>query len=342
MTERAAAWGAGFGLVQRCSAARPVVRFGGADLVRNRSVTGSCDAQETAHAGAQSVRMDQFLVELRHFFNFLFFEVPMNVSTFELIFKPQSPLPPADTVLQGYFLNISNLEDVTLRFRVDFVTSSVPDPMRTLANNTVVIVDVAGVNNDFSFELLGGPAASSFRLNQLVTIPAHATAKIAVLPADPFPCPPGDGTEDPADYEARGYVTLRLPALIEGVGAGQEFVPQLDHPAQVLLTPQNRAVYLGEDGAPKSQTQAALQIASGASLNEIPAEVGGFTAPDLLPAEMFDPSDVLGVIDPDRASERLAQLIALAAASEIDTRAFNAALREAGIGMALERRNLRS
>lgn len=266
----------------------------------------------------------------------------MNVSTFELIFKPQSPIPPADTVLQGYFLNISNLEDVELRFRVDFVTSSVTDPTRTLADNTVVIVDVAGVNNDFTFELLGSPAANSFRLNQLVTIPAHATAKIAVLPDDPFPCPPGDGTEDPADYEARGYVTLRLPALIEGIGASQKFVPQLDHPARVLLTPQNRAVYFGQDGAIKSQTQAALQLASGQSETQIPAEMGGFVAPDLLPADAFDPSDVLGVIDPDRASERLAQLVALAATSGIDTRAFNASLRDAGIGMALERRTIKS
>ena len=45
----------------------------------------------------------------------------MNVSHFELIFKPQSPVPPADTVLQGYFLSISNLEDVELSFRLDFV-----------------------------------------------------------------------------------------------------------------------------------------------------------------------------------------------------------------------------
>ena len=261
----------------------------------------------------------------------------MNVSSFELIFKPQSPVPPADTVLQGYFLNISNLEDIELKFRVDLVTSPVPDPNRTLSGNTVVIVDVAGTDNDFSYELLGAPAAKSFRLNQLISIPPHATAKLAVLPDDPFPCPPGDGTEDPADYEARGYVTLRLPALIEGFGPQQEFVPQIEGSARVLLTPQNRAVYFGEDGAIKSQTQAGLQLASGAAENEIPAEVGGFKVPDLVDA--FDPADVLELIDVDRAPERLAQLMALAAAADIDVRAFNAALRDAGVGMAIERRN---
>ncbi|MEM7753357.1 MAG: hypothetical protein AAGF56_09515 [Pseudomonadota bacterium] len=262
----------------------------------------------------------------------------MNVSSFELIFKPQSPIPPADTVLQGYFLNISNLEEKELEFRVDFVTSSVPDPMRTLSGNTVVIVDVAGVNNDFSFELVGGPAAKSFRLNQFVKIPPHATAKIAVLPDDPFPCPPGDGTEDPADYEARGYVTLRLPAKIKGVGSEQEFVPQLEHPAKVLLTAQNRAVYFSEDGSINSQTQAGLQLASGAAETEIPAEVGGFVAPDIALPDVFDPTDILDIIDPDRAPERLAQLMALAAAADIDTRSFNAALRKAGVGLAIERR----
>jgi hypothetical protein len=266
----------------------------------------------------------------------------MNVSSFELIFKPQSPVPPADTVLQGYFLNISNFEDVELRFRVDFVTSSVPDPMRTLAQNTVAIVDVAGVNNDFSFELDGAAAAPSFRLRPDIVIPPHATAKLAVLPDDPFPCPVGDGTEDPADFEARGYVTLRLPADVEGFGPSLEFVPQLDHPARVLLTPQNRAVYFGEDGAIKSQTQAALQLASGMGETEIPPEAGGFTTPDLTPGEAFDPADILGKIDIDTAPEHLAKLMALASAGGIDTRAFNAALRQAGIGMAIERRSLKN
>ena len=36
----------------------------------------------------------------------------------------------------------------------------------------------------------------------------------------------------------------------------------------------------------------------------------------------------------------LAELMAIAAASEVETKAFNAALKEAGIGMALERRQV--
>lgn len=261
----------------------------------------------------------------------------MNVSHFELIFKPQSPVPPADTVLQGYFLTISNLEDVELSFRLDFVTSPVSDPTRTLAGNTVVIVDIAGGNNDFSYSLAGGPAAKSFRLNRLIRIPAHATAKIAVLPADPFPTPIGDGTADPADYEARGYVRLRLPALIQFDGGLLRFRRQLDRPANVLLTPQNRATYF-RSGAIESQTQAGLPLASGSALNEIPAE--GFAFPVFTDFRVLPVEGLVEEMDLEEMPERLAEMMAVAAASELDLKAFNAALKEAGIGMALERRQV--
>jgi hypothetical protein len=259
----------------------------------------------------------------------------MNVSQFELIFKPQSPVPPADIVLQGYFLSISNLEDVELSYRLDFVTSPVPDPMRTLSGNTVVIVDIAGGNNDFSYSLVGGPAAKSFRLSRLVTIPPHATAKIAVLPSDPFPCPIGDGTDDPADYEARGYVTLRLPALLTIDGGILRFERQIEGAAKVLLAPQNRATYFRE-GSIESQTQAGLPLASGSALNEVPSE--GFVFPGLGSFTATPLEALVDELDIDTVPERLADLITVAAASELDLRAFNAALKEAGVGLALEKR----
>lgn len=258
----------------------------------------------------------------------------MNVSHFELIFKPQAPVPPADTVLQGYFLSISNLEDVPLRFRLDFVTSSISDPTRTLAGNTVVIVDSGAVNNDFAPSLLGGPTSKSFRLNPFVNIPAHGTAKIAVLPADPFPVPIGDGTADPADYEARGYVTLRLPSLLQFNGKFISFKRQLDRPANVLLTPQNRATYF-RDGKIESQTQAGLPLASGSALNEIEAE--SFSFPFLEISKPLQLEKLVNEIDFDRMPTLLAELMAVAAASDIDTKAFNAALKEAGVGLSLER-----
>ncbi|PWK61179.1 hypothetical protein [Roseicyclus mahoneyensis] len=264
----------------------------------------------------------------------------MNVSHFELIFKPQSPVPPADTVLQGYFLSITNLEDVALSFRLDFVTSSITDPTRTLSGNTLVIVDIAGDNNDFTYSLLGGPAAKSFRLSPLLKIPAHATAKVAVLPSDPFPPPIGDGTADPADYEARGYVTLRLPALIETAGKEIKIIRQLDRPANVLLTPQNRATYFRDGKTIESQTQSSLPLASGSALNEVPAERRPFLELAIDPKRKFDLGRLLREIDIDLVPDLLADLMVLAQASGIDTKAFNSALKDAGIGMALERRQV--
>lgn len=168
-------------------------------------------------------------------------------------------------MLQGYFLEIGNLEDQELLLRLDFIKPSVTARICTLAGNTLAIVDVAGTNDDFSYSLIGSSAPKSFRLSPSVTIPAHATALVAVLPRDPFPLPIGDGTGDPADHEARGYVKIGLPPKLErldgfpGPFGPIRFVPQLDRPARVLLTPQNRATYF-RDGNIGSQTQASLPL----------------------------------------------------------------------------------
>jgi hypothetical protein len=263
----------------------------------------------------------------------------MNVSHFELIFKPQSPEPPADIVLQGYFLSLTNLEDVDLSFRLDFVTGPVTETTRTLAGNTVVVVDIAGDDNDFDYQLAGDADDKSFFLTPLVRVPAHATAKIAVFPADPFPTSlGGDGTTDPADYEARGYVTLRLPAILQRRGDRfLTFVEQLDRPANVLLTPQNRATYF-RNGTIEGQTQAGLPLASGSALNEVEPESFSLRVPDL--DRDFDLSRLTRQFDIDRLPEQLAEVMAVMAASDADLKPINAALREAGVGMALERRQV--
>lgn len=267
----------------------------------------------------------------------------MNVSHFELIFKPQSPVGEADTVLQGYFLTVTNLEPVALSFRLDFVTTSVTDPTRTLAGNTVVIVDIAGGNNDFDYALQGRRTSKSFRLSPMVIIPPHATAKIAVLPDDPFPTPIGDGTADPADYEARGYVTLRLPATLTLVDGRFRVAAQLDRPAKVLVSAQNRATYFRRNGTINSQTQSSLPLGPGSSQFAVDAEISLFPllAFDRIPIELDRPlPDLMLDLDADRVPFMLAELMAVAAASGVDTKAFNAALKEAGIGMALERRQV--
>ncbi|MEL7297964.1 MAG: hypothetical protein AAGJ86_09900 [Pseudomonadota bacterium] len=259
----------------------------------------------------------------------------MEVSNFELVFKPQSPVGPADTVLQGYFLKISNLEDVELIFRLDFFTSSITDPDRSLQNNAAVLVDIAGQNNQ-SFSLQGALDAKSFRLTPSITIPPCATALVAVLPSDPFAM-----AGEPANFETRGYVTIRLPATFRPIGNRPFGIlqPQLDRPAKVLLTPQNRALYIGEDGSNNAQTQSSLPLATGQALFEVPPEPGiffpetGFELPELFERESRRPSL-------DFSAEALAMQLAAVSASDMDLKSFNKALRDAGVGMAIEKRKV--
>lgn len=254
-----------------------------------------------------------------------------DVSQFELIFKPQSPVGPADTVLQGYFLNITNLEEEELFFRLDFVTSSVSDPDRSLANNTIAIIDTPSQNN-VTASLVGGLTSASFRLSPNVTIPAGGTAKVVVLPSDPFPEPMGA-----ANFEARGYVTIRLPARTVQPAPGTiQFERQIEGAAKVLLTPQNRATYFDTEGAVSDQTQSSVPTANGAGLVEVPSERFGF-----LELEVPGFLDRLSRIDPGLLDGLgLAEFATLMAAMPDDDATLariNEKLAEAGIGMGLTR-----
>jgi hypothetical protein len=253
----------------------------------------------------------------------------VEVSQFELIYKPQSPVGTADTVLQGYFLNITNLETEALSFRLDFVTSSVSDPDRSLAGNTIAIVDTPNANNQPA-NLVGVLASASFRLSPNVTIPGRGTAKIAILPSDPFPTP-----VTPANFEARGYVTLRLPALFSFQNGSFRLRPQLDRPAKVLLTAQNRATYLGTGGAISDQTQASVPIGDGAAKAEVAAETGFFPAPGVFTPLMSGDTPPFA---PEMGEDELALALAvMSGASDAELDAVNATMDQAGLGMALVR-----
>ncbi|GFE51154.1 hypothetical protein So717_29070 [Roseobacter cerasinus] len=265
----------------------------------------------------------------------------MNVSQFELIFKPQSPEGPADTVLQGYFLKISNLEDQALSFRLDFTTSPITDPDRSLFDNTVVFVDTPGEDNaPGTFTLVADVDAKSFRLNPLVTVPAHGTALVAVLPSDPFAMP---GCTPPTpDFECRGYVDISLPALFQfvpgpgGFGVFQQ-VAQSDTPVDVLLTPQNRATYFKPEGSIGAQTQSSLPLANGAGKMSIePGQPFGLGGAALQASELDDL-----VADLPESAVRpalLATLMGQIDGDKMDLVAFNATLQAAGINLALEPR----
>lgn len=234
----------------------------------------------------------------------------VTVSNFELLFKKQAPAAPADlqnvqTVLQGYFLELTNLADTDYEYRLEFVIAAPPPgttdrQLRSLAGNAVAFVDSAGRDN--RTRPFGGDVAdTSFTLpTGNVRVPAGGTALVAVLPAafgsdDPL-TPSSDAS--PA-FEVRGYVRISLPALLEtgsGSGSGVGRLPpiqiraQSDAPVPVLLTPQNRATYIAADGAIANQTQASLPLAGGQGTVQVP------------PGAVF-PLD----LEPGTAQERLAR-----------------------------------
>jgi hypothetical protein len=253
----------------------------------------------------------------------------MLVSQFELVYKPQSPVPPADIVLQGYFLEISNLEEKPYRFTLDFITSPISDVNRSLFGNTIVFIDVPGINNQSGvFSLSGQPAAKKFTLNKSFEIPAHGTALVALLPSDPFSMP--GGVPPTPNFECRGYVDLRLPTV------GTLFQPkkQSVKPVKVMLTPQNRATYFSAGGAINDQTQSSLPLVGGSAVVDVPSDtpkspfddvvVGPFTEIELAPF----------VNGPTLIEELM-----LAVADDPEGVAkFNAILAKKGVKLALEAR----
>lgn len=197
----------------------------------------------------------------------------MEVSTFELLYKPFTPPLGGGTealgrrVLQGYFLTISNLDSQSFRFRIVCrITLPDPDaPSRRLDANHKLIIDV-GSAPDNQFTSLdrnppgGNRYAKSFRLE------AGKTALVVLLPDVTMP---DFFTTRPSDIEIRGNVSLVLPCI--------KGSPQPGAPAKVLLQAEHRAVFL-PNGWPNmaagdldfDQTNVNLSLASGKALNDVP------------------------------------------------------------------------
>lgn len=269
----------------------------------------------------------------------------MEVSTFELIFKPQAPSAPTgvaavERVIQGYFLAISNLENREYRYRLDFVA---PPPaagspnaaFRTLSGNTVVFVDAGGGDNQQGV-LNGGPLDTVFRPSTgFVRVPAMGTALVAVLPSAFGPLP-GDPTPLAVpNFEVRGFVRIGLPAVFRPGGPLFRTVPQSAAPVRVMLTPQHRATFLTAAGAISDQIQTSLPVAGGGAVASLQPEPGGFLVFDsVVTPELFAPQ-----IEALAPAERGAMLSALlAGATEAgELAALNKALGP-DIGLAVERR----
>jgi len=202
----------------------------------------------------------------------------MEISTFELLAAPIAPvmglppalLPVARRVVQGYFLTISNLEPISVRYRIEFAISlPVPaNPNKILLNKAVLVVDVEGLNTPIALTQVPNKPQV---YRGFFTIPPHKTASVQLLPKLPDVLTPGL-------LEVRGYVSLFR------VRTKFPFFPPLS-PVKVLLNPEIRGTFLPNNfptppfPAPTTpldfdQINYTLAIASGKGLNEIPSQPG--------------------------------------------------------------------
>lgn len=266
----------------------------------------------------------------------------MEVSHFELIFKPQAPAAVSgvqvDRVIQGYFLEITNLEDKEYRYKLEFV--AVPPPLgtfnrefRSLARNTLVFVDTPGVDNQPG-TLLGSSSSPYFHPSTgYIRVPPLATALVAVLPSVFGPTPVDMTPIAEPVFEVRGFVRISLPAL--RIRSPFISTAQSKGPVKVLLTPQNRATFLGADNTIKGQVQATLPTATGAAAYSIPPSPGfvGFKFPlnplkvraQIVESLLQDPglvssealSEAFGQLKPKRADLEVFQKVLAEAVTEV-------------------------
>lgn len=201
------------------------------------------------------------------------------VSQFEILFVKQAPVMglATETVLQGYFLELTNLEERDFLYDIEFVSlrPSNGQPNRALDNNTVVILDNPGApdtNNVFD-RLTPVPGdATAYRAADLeLRIASQATAKLAVLPQ--IVALSNDNVLVGRNFEVRGYVRMSLPAV-----NGETQSPRA---VKVLVTPQSRAAFYDFPNETdfagsqlKNQIQASLPTGSGGCLLEVaPSDV---------------------------------------------------------------------
>ncbi|MCC3568819.1 MULTISPECIES: hypothetical protein [unclassified Microcoleus] len=257
----------------------------------------------------------------------------MEISTFELLAKPIAPSVPTAPeltpvlrrVVQGYFLTISNLEAIDLRYRIEFAVSLPvpPDPNKIPIDgvNVRLIIDVEGANTFIPLTQIG----SSNIYRGFFRIPAGKTASVELLPLVPAVLTSGS-------LEVRGYVSLFLQPRRFFPGP----VPPTKQGARVLLNPEIRGTFL-PNGFPGvvgdldfDQINYTLAIASGKALNVLPPAISGpiiIDPPIILPVleELRDGNLELASSDADNSekAQMLVQLLAELEPNEANLKALN-------------------
>jgi len=179
------------------------------------------------------------------------------ISNFELLYKPIAPVvgPPAEigrVAVQGYFLEISNLEnrDIILIFRARTpVRDPAVDGVNTefTATNNVVAYDITADNVfDTTMTSAGMPTLrtqNGHYVNCLI-LPAGQTASLAILPdvrnlfANPV-----------ADLAIRGYTELLLSSNIDSFNPLTFSAPES---ARILVSAEHRGTFIDPEFDPSN------------------------------------------------------------------------------------------
>lgn len=150
----------------------------------------------------------------------------MEISTFEILLKPLAPgpNPPARTIIQAYFLTITNLSEDAVDLDVNF-TSTTPGIDPDENNNVITFFDITGVN---TVSTLSNVPGDPIRKRRTVNIPSRDTG-LLILQPNVF----DSAVLDSANLEFRGYVEIFV----------NEFSP-LNNPQTLIVTPEHRGTFL--------------------------------------------------------------------------------------------------
>lgn len=174
------------------------------------------------------------------------------VSAFELLVKPIAPAPPfagapSRTVVQAYFLLISNLN--TSGSEVALSLKFIAGGMGLSSDKLITLVDT-GAGNNF------GKLASDGKTDDDIVLPSGFTGLFILQPdlRKPDVLPPAPTVPD---VEIRGYVEIDI--------SPNSSTSQ----AKLLVTPQIRGTFLSNEAPPDFDQQSyGLPTASGGGLIE--------------------------------------------------------------------------
>ncbi|PZV04455.1 MAG: hypothetical protein DCF32_12415 [Leptolyngbya sp.] len=205
----------------------------------------------------------------------------MLLSTFELLLKPITPatgtIPGSDrSILQGYFLNVANPNNTSLRLRLRFNAQS-PGLDRT---KLLVARDTLG-NNELATLTPGN--TYEFRLNA-------GDTGLVILQPDIRTLNPVNVADR---IEVRGYVEIFAVSSFPFPGSARTF--------PLLVTPEHRGTFLPSPGTSGDFDQliTALPTSSGSALLNVDTVLDPIFQGPLVPGPQFpQPIPVPGPIDP--------------------------------------------